>query len=141
MPTPIVFHSFVEAAMEKKHNFASDTLKWALRKTAPDVTSDTQLSDITQISAGNGYATGGATWGGVTSTQSSGLWRLGGNDVTWTATGGTLATFRYAVLYNDTATNDELICYLDYGVGLVYTVGLVHTIDIDAVLGLLTIGF
>lgn len=136
MPTPVFFHSFIEAAMEKKHNLSSDTLKWVLSNTAPVASTNTVLADITQIANGNGYTTGGATWGSVTSTTSSGTYYLNGADVTWTASGGTMATFRYAVLYNDTATNDELICYLDYGVGLSYGTGLTHTIDIDATLGL-----
>lgn len=134
MPTPVFFHSFIEAAMEKKHNLSSDTLKWVLSNTAPVASTNTVLTDITQIANGSGYTTGGATWGSVTSTTSSGVYYLNGADVTWTAS-GTMATFRYAVLYNDTATNDELICYLDYGVGLSYT-NLTHTIDIDATLGL-----
>ena len=138
MPTPTFFFSFIEAAMEKKHNLSSDTLKWMLTNTAPS-TSNTVKADITEISAGNGYSAGGATWGSVTSTSSSGTYYLNGADVTWTASGGTMATFRYAVLYNDTATNDELICYIDYGVGLSYGVGLTHTIDIDATLGLFTV--
>jgi hypothetical protein len=139
MPTPIKFHSFTQAMAEKKHNLASDTLKWVLSNTAPNAATDTQLSHITQIANGNGYTTGGATWTGVTVSQSGGILYLKGDDVSWTAS-GTMATLRYAILFNDTATNDELILYLDYGVGLVYTTGLIHTIDIDASLGILTIG-
>lgn len=136
MPTPVFFHSFIEAAMEKKHNLSSDTLKWVLTNTAPSASSNTVLADITQISSGNGYTTGGATWGSVTSTTSSGVYYLNGADVTWTAGPSTMATFRWAVLYNDTAANDELICYLDYGVGLSYSSGSIHTISIDSILGL-----
>lgn len=138
-PTVTVFHSFVEAAMEKKHNLSSDTLKWVLSNTAPDESTNTVLADITEIANGNGYTTGGATWGSVTSTMSSGTWYLKGADVSWTASGGTMATFRYAVLYNDTASNDELILYLDYGVGLSYASLLTHTIEIDDALGILNI--
>jgi len=138
MPTPVFFHSFIEAVMEKKHNLSSDTLKWMLTNTAPS-TSNTVKADITEIGAGNGYTAGGATWSGVTSTSSSGTYYLNGDDVTWTASGGTMATFRYAVLYNDTATNDELILWIDYGVGLSYASGLTHTLDVDATLGLFSV--
>ncbi len=33
-----------------------------------------------------------------------------GNDTT-----GDVPAFRYAIIYNDTAANDELICWYDYG--------------------------
>jgi len=115
MATAVKFESFVEALGEEVHNFESDTLKVALTNSAPTAGTDTQLSDITQISAGNGYTTGGATVGSVTYTESSGTATLDGDDVTFTASGGAIAQFRYAVLYNDTASNDELICYWDNG--------------------------
>lgn len=52
------FNSFVEALAEKTHNLGADTLKVALTNSAPSAT-NTVLADITQISAGNGYTTGG----------------------------------------------------------------------------------
>ena len=54
------FNSFVEALAEKTHNLGSDTLKVVLTNSAP-AQSNTVLADITQISNGNGYTTGGAT--------------------------------------------------------------------------------
>lgn len=109
------FQSFVEAIGEEVHNFESDTLKVALTNTEPNAATDTQLSDITQISAGNGYTAGGNTVTNTTYTRSGGTATLDGDNVTFTASGGTMATFRYAVLYNDSAPNDELIAYFDYG--------------------------
>src|SRR3954467_4089708 len=108
------FNAFVEALAEKVHNLGSDTLKVALTNTAPNAT-DSQLSNITQIGAGNGYTTGGAQATQVSSAQAPGTYKLVLNDVTFTASGGNIATFRYVVLYNDTAANDELIGWYDYG--------------------------
>lgn len=116
MATFIKFHSFEEACREKKHNLGSDTLKWMLTNTAPSL-SNTVKADITEISAGNGYTAGGTAMTVTSSAQSSGLYSLMANPVTFTASGGTMATFRYAVLYNDTATNDELIGYIDFSTG------------------------
>jgi hypothetical protein len=109
------FQSYSEAIGEEIHNFDSDTFKVALTNTEPNVATDTQLSDITQISAGNGYTTGGNTVANTTYTRTGSVSVLDGDNVTFTASGGTMATFRYAVLYNDSAPNDELIGYFDYG--------------------------
>lgn len=114
MATFTTFNSFKEAINEKVHNMGSDTLKWALTNSAPNAT-DTQLSAITQIANGNGYTTGGTAVTVSSSSQAGGTYTLSVNPTTFTASGGTMGTFRYAVLYNDTATNDELIGYIDTG--------------------------
>lgn len=128
MASFVRFYAFKEDVHNKVHNLGSDTLKWMLSNTAPDVTTDGQKSDITEISAGNGYTAGGATWSGVTSAQSGGTYYLNGDNTTFTASGGSIATFRYSILYNDTATNDELIGYIDYQVGISLASGETFTI-------------
>lgn len=115
MASAVKFQSFVEALAEKKHNLGSDTLKILLTNGAPNAATHAVKADLTEISAGNGYSAGGATVTVTSSAQSGGTYSLVGNDVTITASGGTIGPFRYAVLYNDTATNDELIQYWDYG--------------------------
>lgn len=131
------FNSFVEALAEKVHNLGSDTLKVALTNTAPLAT-NSQLSNITQIAAGNGYVTGGNTATITSSSQTSGTYKLVLADVVFTAT-GSVGPFRYAVLYNDTATNDELIGWWDYGSSLTLANGETFTVDYDPTNGVLTI--
>jgi hypothetical protein len=136
MPTLTKFYSFVEAIHEKVHNLGSDTLKVLLTNTAPSL-SNTQKSDISgELSTANGYTSGGATVPVTSSAQSSGLYTLIATDVTFTASGGSIGPFRYAVFYNDTATNDELIGYLDYGYSVTVASGQTFTLDFDAVSGL-----
>ncbi|SRR6266481_2704284 len=132
------FNSFVEAVAEKVHNLQSDVLKIALSDVAP-VATNTQLSNITQIAAGNGYVSGGSTVTITSSAQTSGLYRLIGNDLVFTASGGSIAQFRYVVLYNSTATNSELIGWYDFGSEVNITVGNTFTVDFDNVNGILTI--
>jgi len=132
------FNSFVEALAEKVHNLQADTLKVVLTNSAP-LAANTVLADITQIAAGNGYTAGGAQATQVSSAQTAGTYKLVLNDVTFTASGGPLATFRYAVLYNDTAASDELIGFWDYGTTLSITNGNSFTVDFDATNGVLTI--
>jgi hypothetical protein len=132
------FHSFVEALAEKVHNLGSDTLTVALTNTLP-VNTNTQLSNITQISYTNiqNGTTTGRNLAGVTSAQTSGSYKLDANDLVLTAT-GTVPTFRYVVLYNDTATNDELIGWYDYGAAVDLLNGETFTITWDAA-GILTL--
>lgn len=132
------FNSFVEAVAEKAHNLGADTLKVMLTNVAPAATNSVK-TDITEIAAGNGYTAGGAQATQASSAQTSGTYKLVLNDVTFTAAGGSLATFRYAVLYNDTATSKELIGYWDYGTSLIITNGNSFTVDFDPTAGVLTL--
>lgn len=131
------FQSFVEAVAEKVHNLGSDTLKVALTNTAP-VATNTVLANITQVANGNGYTTGGTAATISSSAQTSGTYKLVLADVVFTAT-GSLGPFRYAVLYNDTATNDELIGWWDYGSSITLASGETFTVDFDPTTGVLTL--
>lgn len=116
------FHSFVEAVGQKKHNLHSDTLKWMLTNVAPSQANSVK-ADITEIAAGNGYSAGGAQQPNNSFTQTGGLAKLLGDTTVITASGGTVGPFRYAVLYNDTALNDELIGFADYGQSITLQAG------------------
>jgi hypothetical protein len=133
------FNSFVEALAEKKHDLGADTLKVMLTNSAPLATNSLK-ANLTEISAGNGYTAGGATASITSSTQTSGTYKLVlGDPATWTATGGSIGPFRYAVLYNDTAANDELIGWWDYGSSLTLATGESFAVDFDPTTGVLTI--
>lgn len=131
------FNSFVEALAEKVHNLGSDTLKIMLTNSAP-VGTNTVKANLTEISAGNGYSAGGATVTVTASAQTSGTYKLTGNDVVFTASGA-VGPFQYAVLYNDTATNKELIGWWDYGSAVTLANGETFTVDLDQTNGILTI--
>lgn len=131
------FNSFTEAVSEKVHNLGSDTLKVVLTNSAPSA-SNTVLANITQIANGNGYTTGGTTATTSTSAQTAGVYKLVIGDVVFTATGA-MGPFRYAVLYNDTATNDELIGWWDHGTAITLANTDTYTVDFDGTTGVLTI--
>jgi hypothetical protein len=132
------FNSFVEALSEKVHNLGADTLTVALTNTLP-VNTNTVLVNITQIAYTNiqNGGTTGRDLTGVTSAQTSGTYKLDANDLVLTAT-GTVPTFRYVVLFNQTATNDELIGWYDYGAAVDLLNGETFTITWDAA-GILTL--
>lgn len=133
------FNAFVENIAEGVHNFQSHTLKVMLTNSAP-VNTYTTKSDVTEISAGNGYTAGGATVTTSSSSQTSGTYRLVCADVVFTATGA-VGPFRYAVLYNDTPTSpaDPLVGWWDYGSALTLANGETFTVDFDAVNGVLSL--
>lgn len=133
MASYVKFNSFVEALSEKVHNLGSDQLKVALTNTAPNAT-DTNLAAITEISYTNCSSRNITT---SSSAQSSGTYKLVLTDLVLTASGGTVGPFRYVVVYNDTATNDELIGYYDYGSSITLNNGETLTIDFDGTNGLL----
>lgn len=134
MATYNKFNSFVEALAEKVHNLGSDTLKIALTDSAP-VASNTVLANITEIS----YTNLSTRVPNITSsTQTSGTYKLILQDLVLTAS-GTVPQFRYVVLYNDTATNDELIGWWDYGAEVNLLNTDTFTLDFDGSGGVITI--
>lgn len=140
MASYVKFQPFVENVAEKVHNLGADTLKIMLTNTAPNAT-DATFSQLTEISAGNGYTAGGTAASISSSAQSSGTYKLVLADVVFTASGGTIGPFRYVVLYNDTPTSpaDPLIAYWDYGSSITLNSGETFTADMDASAGVLTI--
>lgn len=138
MASYVKFYSFVEAMAEKVHNLGSDTLKVMLSNSAP-VQTNTVKADITDISAGSGYSAGGTAITITSSAQSSGTYKLVGNDVVFTASGGSIGPFQYVVIYNDTAASKELICYYDRGSALTLASGDTFTVDFDGTNGILQI--
>lgn len=134
------FNQFVEDLAKKVHNLNSDTLKVMLTNTAP-VAGNSVKADLTEITAGNGYTAGGSAATFVSGAQSSGTYKLVLNDVTFTASGGSIGPFRYAVLYNDTPTSpaDPLIAFWDYGTSLTLTNGNSFTVNLDQSAGVFTL--
>ncbi|HEY6022053.1 MAG TPA: hypothetical protein VIY48_19950 [Candidatus Paceibacterota bacterium] len=136
MATFTKFQPFVENLAEKVFNLGSDTLKVALTNTDPTNAVGT-LASVTEISGVNGYTTGGTQATISSSAQTSGTYKLVLADVTFTASGGSMGTFRYVVLYDDTALNNELIGYWDYGTNITITNGNSFLVDFDATNGVL----
>jgi len=140
MATYNKFDIFTENLHNKVHdvfgpNATSDVLKLYLSNQAPTGSVHTVKSNaipssgLTEITTGNGYA-------GPISLSNSGN-RTAGTSYCYTPSGtvtisatGTVSTFRYVVLYNDTPTNppDPLIAWWDYGSTIVLSSGESFTI-------------
>lgn len=134
------FNAFVETIAEKHLNLGSDTLKIMLVNSPAPVATNSLKADLTEISAGNGYAAGGATVTITSSAQSGGTYSLVGNDVVFTASGGSIGPARYAVLYDSTATTpgtSPLIGWWDYGSSI--TLADAETLTVDFGSSILTL--
>jgi len=130
------FNVFGLDLASKKHNLGSDALTVALCASgnAP-VATNTVLANLTQIAYTN-LSTRVITT--ASSAQTSGVYKLTLTDLVLTAS-GTVADFRYIVIYNDTATNDELIGWYDYGTNLSMSNSDTFTIDFNAADGCITL--
>lgn len=127
----------VEALVEGI-NAGSNVWKIALSNRTPVVASDATLADAVEISATNGYTAGGNTAATVSSTQTSGTYKLVLSSPTaWTASGGSIGPFEYAILYD--STTDNLIGYWDYGSSVTLSVGESFTVVLDGTSGVFTV--
>ena len=135
------FNQFVVDVQSKVHNLASDSLKVLLTNAAP-VATNAVKADLTEISAGNGYTAGGNAAAFTSLTQTSGVAKLVLADpATWTASGGSIGPFRYAVLYNDTPSSPAkpLIGWWDYGSAVTLASGEQFIVDLDQTNGVFTL--
>lgn len=134
------FQAWTEHVTEGVHDHSADTLKVLLTNTAP-IASNSVKANLTEISAGNGYTAGGTQATVSSSSQTSGTYKLVLADVVFTASGGTIGPFRYAVLYNDTPTSpaDPLIGWWDYGSARTLQSGESFTVDFSASTGVFTL--
>ncbi len=129
------FQPFVEALAEKKHNLGSDQIAVALCAAAnAPVNTNAVLADLTQIAYTNLSSRNVTT---SASAQSGGTYKLTLTDLTLSASGGSVAAFRYVVLFNDTAANKDLIGFYDNGTSVTLTSGQSFPIDFDGTNGVL----
>lgn len=136
MATYNKINDFVQDLGTEVHQLATDQLKVALCTNAnAPVATNGQLSDLTEIAYTNLSSRDLTT---TSWTNTTGTSKLILADLTLTATGN-VATFRHSVIYNDTATNDELIAYFDYGSDITMVNGDTLKLDFDGSAGVLTL--
>lgn len=136
------FNVFVLNLASAKHDMHTGTtsvFKVYLTNTAP-VATNTVYNTPADLSTANGYTAGGASVGTITGSQTAGAFKfIGGTDPSWTASGGSIGPFQYAVLYDFSASGQPLIGWWDYGTAITLTNGNTFTVDLDQVNGILTI--
>lgn len=130
------FNQFVKDLIDGVHDMHDNTFKVMLSNTAPSATNAVK-GDITEISAGSGYTAGG-TVTDISSSITGGTAKATAPDVVFTASGGPIGPFRYAIVYNDTPASplDPLVCWFDYGSAVTLQDTESFTVDFDGTNGL-----
>jgi hypothetical protein len=108
-------------------------LKVYASNATPDAAADAVKADLAEITAENGYPSGGSDVQNDAS-ETGGTLTVTGVDVVWTASGGSFGPLRYVPMYNDTPTSpaDPLIGWWDYGSSVTVNDGETFTTDFGA---------
>ena len=142
MPTSAFFkyNSYIDELSKGGHNLTTAVFKLALTNTAPTPASDTVWNTTVAPApaAANGYTAGGNTLTTTSAATASGVFKLVLVDTTFTATAGGIGPFRYAILYNSSASN-KLVGYYDYASNVTMGDTETFTTDFDGTNGVLTI--
>lgn len=136
----VKYHTFIDELAKAGHNLATAVFKVALTNTAPTVATDTVWNTTVAPApaAVNGYTAGGNTLTTVSAATTSGTFKLTLTDSVFTATPGGIGPFRYAVVYNSSATN-KVVGYYDYGSSITLNDTETLTVDFDGAAGVLTL--
>ena len=100
----------------KQIDWTNDTIKVALVTSTytPDQDAHDEWADVSANEvSGTGYTAGGKVLSGKTLTYDSGTntWTYDASDALWNSVS---VTFRYAVIYDDTAAGKPLLGYIDF---------------------------
>lgn len=120
-------HKFLEEVVQAEHDVTTDTLKIILVDAAFTFDPDTHATyadcSANEIATGNGYTTGGETLTNVAVSIDSSADQvdIDADNVTWTATGGTIPETGAAIIYNDTHANDTVVMCIDFGADYITT--------------------
>jgi len=111
-----IYNRYKANLMNKEVDMEADTIKCALLSSSHSFNADNNTwSDISanEIS-GTGYTAGGASLANksVTQDNTNDKAKFDADNVTWS---NATITAHYAVLYDDTLTNDDLIACFDFG--------------------------
>lgn len=129
------FNCFVQDVANARHDMKTGTAqvyKVYLSNVVPSA-SNTTYNTPAEIAGGNGYTTSGPSIGTITGAQTSGVFSFAGAvNPSWTASGGSIGPFQYAVLYNASTSGTPLIGWWDYGAAVTLTNGNTFTVTLPS---------
>lgn len=137
MATFQFFDEFKRYSMDGTIDLDTHSFRSILSNTGPTLGTNTIKADITETGAGNGYTANGVALSSITWAETgggTGIWQWTAADWSWTAAGGSIAAFRYIIVFDDTPSSPAkpLVGMLDYGSALTLTDGNTFTVDVGA---------
>ena len=97
-------------------NLVGDTVKVAMitNSSTPNFDTHDHWSDLSSNEvSGTNYTSGGVALASKALTGSSGTIKFDADDASWSSS--TISSARAAVVYDDTLTNDPLVCLVNFG--------------------------
>jgi hypothetical protein len=129
------FNTFVGDVAHALHDMKTGTsqvYQVYLTNTLP-VATNTVYNTPADLPTTNGYTAGGVSIGTITGVDSAGTFSFsGGTNPAWTAAGGSIGPFEFAVLYNATSSTKPLIGWWDYGTAITLTNGNTFTVSLGS---------
>lgn len=119
MAVTITLYDHTAKRFAEGTNASGDTYKLKLYSALTPSAAHTTLALVdaagTEATTGTGYTAGGQALANVAvTTVTTNDAKFDADDVTWTASGGSIAA-AYGVIYNDTDANDPPVAYIDFG--------------------------
>jgi hypothetical protein len=117
MAVSISLYNHTSRLFANGSNAVGDTYKVMLCTAATFNAANTTLAGVTKTETanGNGYTTGGQSLASVAvTTVTTNDAMFDAADLTWTASGGSIAA-AFAILYNDTDADDPPLAFIDFG--------------------------
>lgn len=124
------FEAFSEQLIRGIHDVDGHVFKVYLTNATPSASLDAVKADLAEIAAGFGYSAGGGTTT-ITVSEAAGTTTVQGTQVVFTASGGSIGPFQYAVLYNESTVSDNLVAWFDYGAALTLLDGETLTVKFN----------
>ena len=141
MPALTKYYDFVNQLSVGSHNLQTAVYKLALTNTAPVLTDTAWNTTVYPAPAAVlGYTAGGNTPTITSASSVNGLFKLTLVNTIFSASGGTIGPFRYAVLYNSSTTGvlNRVIGWYDYGASITLNDQETLTFSFDPTNGVFT---
>ena len=141
MPALTKYYDFVNQLTVGSHNLQTAVYKLALTNTPPSLTDiNWNTTTYPAPAAVVGYTAGGNIPTVTSASTVSGLFKLILANTVFSASGGAIGPFRYAILYNSstTGTANRVIGWYDYGAAITLNDQETLTFVFDATNGVFT---
>jgi len=92
------------------------TVSQSIDKTFAGTSTNCRYADLTaELTTANGYTAGGVALTSELLTRAANVVKWTADPISWSLSGA--INFKYLIIYDDAATNKDLLCFVDFDVG------------------------